>query len=1046
MRDLGPALGGVQAPHVGSAGLRPAGGGTAAQATKALNPADELRLVTWRATLQQVAGIGAGRTYPLGSARLRVGRATGSDIVVEDGSVSRTHAELRFEDGAWHVEDLRSANGVQVDGKPVQTAPLVPGGRLTLGNVQLVFQQPIPEIGVGERVALLGRSELLANLSPDAKQAMAANLGVRHFPKEAVILRAGAPLEAMLFVVAGQVRVVDINEEGGERVVERLGGGGCFGDRLLLAGGTYGHTLVADTDVCVLELPKAKLQALRRTRPDVNETIVLTTREKLRTAQSKVPEGVQRKDEVEHLAVSTAGHIIGDDLKIQQARKKIEGFAKAGQHVLIIGGRGVGKKTFARYYHHAGSQPGQPYLEISLADLEPAAIGATIFGVEADPVAPQTEGQTGVLETVGEGTLAIAHVELLDTHQQSQLLTYLKRGWFHRQYGRQAVQAKTRLVLLATGSEAEVMGRLMPELKEALAEQKVVLPLLPQRLKDIPLLAEHFLRIFAKQGGRKALTLSREATDRLVSYGWPGNVLELENVMQRATIVASESTIIAADLIFVAPPEKEVHKLNLLRNEKLRDMLHKPGLLAAVTWINMVFVGFVTVFTLYGATRPAGHPLAVAATNPAMLVTWLIWFPLLPIGTVLVGRIWCGICPIAGFGDLVAGFKRYNLQVPKFLKKLDFWGLVIAYLMVDSIESIIEIDSSLLSTAIFLLTIVYLAIVFTVLFERRAFCRYVCPLAPWLGAYSTLAPIEIRGNKKVCQTQCGEHTCYKGTEKVDGCPMFLYPASMSTNAECLLCTKCVQACEHRGVQLNLRPPLQELWRNTQPIFALSFFGVMLVGIMGFHQFEGLAWCEPRGRPSSCRHRSFATSCSFFGFILLAVAGFGVTSTLSAAASGERSGQHRPLRHCLRATGIRGTFRRRPQRAPARGPLLTPGVLRHSLGGGLQGCSHGRAGRGRGAFHQPGSDHLPEVPHHLGRHRRLARGARDDRAPGRREERLRQGPAPPAAAGVLRDRLLHHLPRHPGVGCSSAPGPEWARCTSHLRSRTSSHRPADSSRA
>ena len=489
MRDLGPALGGVQAPHVGSAGLRPPGGGTGAQATRALNPADEQRLATWRATLQQVAGIGAGRSYPLTSARLRVGRATGSDLVIEDGSVSRTHAELRFEDGAWVVEDLRSANGVQVDGKPVQTARLTPGGRLTLGNVQLVFQQPVPEIGVSERIALLGRSELLANLSADAKQAMAADLGVRHFPKETVILRAGAALEAMLFVVAGQVRVVDINEEGGERVVERVGGGGCFGDRLLLAGGTYGHTLVADTDVCVLELPKAKLQALRRTRPDVNETIVLTTREKLRTAQSKVPEGVQRKDEVEHLAVSTAVHIIGDDLKIQQARKKIEGFARAGQHVLIIGGRGVGKKTFARYYHHTGPQPQQPYLEISLADLEPAAIGATIFGVEADPATPQTEGQTGVLETVGEGTLTIAHIELLDIHQQSQLLTYLKRGWFHRQYGREAVQAKTKLVLLATGSESEVMGRLLPELREALGEHKVVLPALTARLKDIPLLA-----------------------------------------------------------------------------------------------------------------------------------------------------------------------------------------------------------------------------------------------------------------------------------------------------------------------------------------------------------------------------------------------------------------------------------------------------------------------------------------------------------------------------------------------------------------------------
>jgi pSer/pThr/pTyr-binding forkhead associated (FHA) protein len=74
------------------------------------------------------------------------------------------------------VEDLRSANGVQVNGDRVQAAPLIPGCRLTLGNVQLVFQQPVPEIGVSERIALLGKSELLTNLSTDAKQAMAADI------------------------------------------------------------------------------------------------------------------------------------------------------------------------------------------------------------------------------------------------------------------------------------------------------------------------------------------------------------------------------------------------------------------------------------------------------------------------------------------------------------------------------------------------------------------------------------------------------------------------------------------------------------------------------------------------------------------------------------------------------------------------------------------------------------------------------------------------------------------------------------------------------
>lgn len=885
MRDLGPALGGVPIPS-GSLGTGQPRGGTLVQATVAISSADAERLAAWRATLRQIAGAGAGRSIPLTGARMRIGRATGSDITIADGSVSRAHAELRFEDGRWVVEDLRSANGVRVDGSPVQTAPLAAGSTLTLGNVQLVLEQPVPDVQLPERLALLGRSELLAGLDEDSRRAMAAELEARFFPAGAVIARAGAPLEAMLFVVAGGVRVVDVNDEGGERVVERLGAGGCVGDRLLVVGGSHRHTLVADTDVCLLALARSRLQSLRRTRPELNQTIVLSTREKLRTAQSAAAQGVQRRDEVEHLTVPTAVEIIGEDLKIQQARTKVEAAARAGAHLLIVGARGVGKKTFARHYHRTAAGAAQPYAEVSLAELEPAAVGATLFGVEPDPANPREAGQTGLLETVGEGTLAILHAELLDVHQQSQLLTYLKRGWYFRQYGRQAVQGRTRLVLVATGSDAEVAGRFIPELREALNAHKVVLPPLTQRLKDIPLLADHFLRLGARQSGRKALALSREAVDRLVSYGWPGNVLELENVMQRAAIVASEDTIVAPDLIFVAPPEKEVHKLNLLRNEKLRAFLRKPTLLTALTWVNIVFVGLVTVLTLFGATRPLGHPLREATTNPGMLVTWSVWFVFLPLGTVLVGRIWCGICPIAGIGDLVARLRRFNLQAPAFLKRIDFWGLVIAYVLVDLSESIVEIDDSPLSTGIFLLVILYLAIAFTVLFERRAFCRYLCPLAGWLGAYSTLAPIEIRGNKKVCQTQCGEHTCYKGTETVEGCPMFLYPASMASNAECLLCTKCVQACEHKGVQLNLRPPLSELWRNSQPILALSVFSVMLTGIMGFHQFKGLAWFKPL-KASFIASPQLRNPVLMGSFILLCVLGLALAATLSAAASRER---------------------------------------------------------------------------------------------------------------------------------------------------------------
>jgi polyferredoxin len=106
-----------------------------------------------------------------------------------------------------------------------------------------------------------------------------------------------------------------------------------------------------------------------------------------------------------------------------------------------------------------------------------------------------------------------------------------------------------------------------------------------------------------------------------------------------------------------------------------------------------------------------------------------------------------------------------------------------------------------------------------------------------------MSMFEVRGNKKVCQTQCGQHSCYKGTERAPGCPVFCYPASIADNSECMMCTYCLRSCEERGVQVNLRPPLQELWRISNPALSLSVFAVVLVGLMARHQVGEVAWFE-----------------------------------------------------------------------------------------------------------------------------------------------------------------------------------------------------------
>ncbi|HMK66695.1 MAG TPA: 4Fe-4S binding protein, partial [Thermodesulfobacteriota bacterium] len=518
--------------------------------------------------------------------------------------------------------------------------------------------------------------------------------------------------------------------------------------------------------------------------------------------------------------------------------------------------------------------------------LEESKAGSSIFGIEPDPGATHMKGQIGYIEMIGLGTLAIAHAELLDAHQQSVLANYLRQGWFHRVYGQETVRSKTRIVFMATGTEAEVMEKFIPELREELANQKIVLPPLTQRLKDIPILADYYLRTLAKKNAKKINGLSREATEKLVSYTWPGNVKELENVIQRAAIVSSEDVIIPGDLIFVIPSEKETHKINLLRQDRLRDLLRHPMIPAIFMWFNIFMVAVMAGFTLYGGSRPEGHPLQEFGNNPGMLITWLVWFPILPISAFLIGRIWCGMCPIAGIGDLVSRIFKLNLPVPKFLKRMDFWMVVVSFIFLDYIEELLGVADKPWATGMLLVVIISISVLFCVLFERKTFCRYVCPLAGMLGTYSTMSMVEVRGNKKICQTQCGQHSCYKGTPEAPGCPMFSYPASLTSNSECMMCLNCLKSCENRGTQLNIRPPLQELWRQSQPLLSVSFLGVMLVGLMARHQFPKLTYWQATSETLGLSEAMLHTGVYFF-FVAIAVIPFILGSTLSAAASQEK---------------------------------------------------------------------------------------------------------------------------------------------------------------
>jgi polyferredoxin len=115
-------------------------------------------------------------------------------------------------------------------------------------------------------------------------------------------------------------------------------------------------------------------------------------------------------------------------------------------------------------------------------------------------------------------------------------------------------------------------------------------------------------------------------------------------------------------------------------------------------------------------------------------------------------------------------------------------------------------------------------------FERRTFCRHICFLGGLSGNYARTGMLALRGTPEICAT-CTAASCYKGTEKAPGCPLFEFPKNMASNANCVICADCIKNCPNDSIQLTMRPPTKELWFIRKPKMEEAFLSAVIMGIV-----------------------------------------------------------------------------------------------------------------------------------------------------------------------------------------------------------------------
>lgn len=135
------------------------------------------------------------------------------------------------------------------------------------------------------------------------------------------------------------------------------------------------------------------------------------------------------------------------------------------------------------------------------------------------------------------------------------------------------------------------------------------------------------------------------------------------------------------------------------------------------------------------------------------------------------------------------------------------------------------------ATGFLLVSILAGAVVTSLLFPRRTWCRHLCPLGGFAGVCASSGLVELRPTVDVCAAKCDGHACYKGIEKVAGCPMFNHVMFLDSNCHCVLCMNCVRSCPNDSPQLNVRIPARELWTVPAGRQEIGIFTAMLAGLL-----------------------------------------------------------------------------------------------------------------------------------------------------------------------------------------------------------------------
>ena len=237
--------------------------------------------------------------------------------------------------------------------------------------------------------------------------------------------------------------------------------------------------------------------------------------------------------------------IFGRSAAMLTAKQKIDKVALSGVPILIQGDNGTGKGLLASFIHHLSPAPNSAFVKVNCAAIPGALLESELFGYERGAFTGAHSDKPGRVELADGGTLFLDGIDEIDTSLQAKLLQLLQDGQFYRIGGQEDRHVQLR-VICSTNRRLEqeiANGRFRQDLFYRINVVSIELPPLRSRTEDIPELVSYFLQIHRARHNMQARPLSPSALQLLGKHSWPGNIRELENLIERYVILGSEDAI-----------------------------------------------------------------------------------------------------------------------------------------------------------------------------------------------------------------------------------------------------------------------------------------------------------------------------------------------------------------------------------------------------------------------------------------------------------------------------------------------------------------------